>query len=122
MAPFEYSKKEQQRIARGEKVFPHIMGTDNLGRDYCIRVIYGTRISLMVGLISALIASAIVCGGYYAVYEWYGKNPTNLTAMFGGTLLPLQDLWYYVVLGFMLFGFVLCGIGTATSIRKHLQV
>ena len=74
------------------------------------------------GLISALIASAIVCGGYYAVYEWYGKNPTNLTAMFGGTLLPLQDLWYYVVLGFMLFGFVLCGIGTATSIRKHLQV
>lgn len=51
------------------------------------------------GLISALIASAIVCGGYYAVYEWYGKNPTNLTAMFGGTLLPLQDLWYYVVLG-----------------------
>ena len=74
------------------------------------------------GLISALIASAIVCGGYYAVYEWYGKNPTNLTAMFGGTLLPLQDLWYYVVLGFMLFGFVLCGIGTATSIRKHLNV
>ena len=74
------------------------------------------------GLISALIASVIVCGGYYAVYEWYGKNPTNLTTMFGGTLLPLQDLWYYVVLGFMLFGFVLCGIGTATSIRKHLQV
>ena len=74
------------------------------------------------GLISALIASAIVCGGYYAVYEWDGKNPTNLTTMFGGTLLPLQDLWYYVVLGFMLFGFVLCGIGTATSIRKHLQV
>ena len=59
MAPFEYSKKEQQRIARGEKVFPHIMGTDNLGRDYCIRVIYGTRISLMVGLISALIVVVI---------------------------------------------------------------
>ena len=56
------------------------------------------------------------------MYEWYGKNPTNLPTMFGGTLLPLQDLWYYVVLGFMLFGFVLCGIGTATSIRKHLQV
>lgn len=74
------------------------------------------------GLISALIASAIVCGGYYVVYDWYAKNPTNLTAMFGGTLLPLQDLWYYVVIGFMAFGFVLCGIGTATSIRKHLQV
>ena len=34
LAPFEYSKKEQARMAAGEKVFPHIMGTDNLGRDY----------------------------------------------------------------------------------------
>ena len=55
LEPFEYSRKEQARIAKGEDVFPHIMGTDNLGRDYAIRVIYGTRISLAVGFISALI-------------------------------------------------------------------
>ena len=55
LKPFEYSRKEMARIAKGEDVFPHIMGTDNLGRDYCIRVIYGTRISLTVGFISALI-------------------------------------------------------------------
>ena len=59
LGPFEYSKKEQARIDQGEKVFPHVMGTDNLGRDYCIRVIYGTRISLMVGFISALIVILI---------------------------------------------------------------
>ena len=50
MAPFEYSKLEQQYMDRtGEKLFPHIFGTDNLSRDYFIRVIYGTRVSLSVG-------------------------------------------------------------------------
>ena len=59
LQPFEYSKKEMVKINKGEFVFPHIMGTDNLGRDYAIRVIYGTRISLMVGFISALIVVMI---------------------------------------------------------------
>ena len=49
LKPFEYSAFEKIAIAKGESVFPHIMGTDALGRDYCIRVIYGIRISLFVG-------------------------------------------------------------------------
>lgn len=39
MAPFQYSELEQEYIDEGGKVFPHIMGTDELGRDYFIRVI-----------------------------------------------------------------------------------
>ena len=79
MAPFEYSKKEQQRIARGEKVFPHIMGTDNLGRDYCIRVIYGTRISLMVGFSSALIV--VVIGIIYGAISGYFGGKVDMIMM-----------------------------------------
>ena len=79
MAPFEYSKKEQQRMARGEKVFPHIMGTDNLGRDYCIRVIYGTRISLMVGFISALIV--VVIGIIYGAISGYFGGKVDMIMM-----------------------------------------
>ena len=55
LGPFQYSAKEQAKINKGQNIFPHIMGTDNLGRDYAIRVIYGTRISLLVGIFSALI-------------------------------------------------------------------
>ena len=74
------------------------------------------------GLIAAAIASGVVCGSYYGLCRWYAENPSNLSLMFGGQLVPLTDVWYYIVGGFALLGFVLCGIGTATSIRKHLNV
>ena len=74
------------------------------------------------GLVSAALASGIICGAYYALTRWYEENPTNISQLFGGTLVPLQDVWYYLVIGFAALGFVLCGIGTATSIRKHLKV
>lgn len=74
------------------------------------------------GLISAALASGIICGAYYALCRWYAENPSNLSQMFGGQLVPLENVWYYIVGGFVLLGFVLCGLGTATSIRKHLNV
>ena len=74
------------------------------------------------GLISAAIASGVVCGGYYAVCNVYEQHPNVISNLFGGTLVPLQQVWYLIVGGFLLLGFVLCGIGTATSIRKHLDV
>lgn len=74
------------------------------------------------GLISAAIASGIICGAYYALCRWYAENPSNLSQMFGGQLVPLENVWYYIVGGFVALGFVLCGLGTATSIRKHLNV
>lgn len=59
LAPFEYSETEQARIAAGERVVPHIFGTDDRGRDYFIRVVYGTRISLAVGFFASLIVLVI---------------------------------------------------------------
>jgi peptide/nickel transport system permease protein len=48
----------------------HVLGTDNLGRDYLARVIYGARISLLIGIavmvISGLIGSALgLAAGYF---------------------------------------------------------
>ena len=48
----------------------HILGTDHLGRDYLSRLIYGARISLLIGvgatLISGLIGTVLgVAAGYF---------------------------------------------------------
>ena len=97
LQPFEYSKKEQARIARGEDVFPHIMGTDNLGRDYCIRVIYGTRISLLVGFISALI---VVCIGilYGSISGYFGGKVDIVMMRIVDIIYSLPDVLIVILL------------------------
>ena len=97
LQPFEYSKKEMARINAGEKVFPHIMGTDNLGRDYCIRVIYGTRISLMVGFISALI---VVCIGiiYGSISGYFGGKVDLIMMRIVDIIYSLPDVLIVILL------------------------
>ena len=59
LAPFEYSVNEQAYIDAGGERFPHIFGTDEQCRDYFVRCIYGTRVSLAVGLFASIIVLII---------------------------------------------------------------
>jgi len=48
----------------------HVFGTDHLGRDYLSRLIFGTRISLMIGYGAATVGMLIgvslgICAGYF---------------------------------------------------------
>lgn len=66
---FGYSDDELQRKADGEFVFPHIFGTDIYGRDILVRVMYGARVSMSVGIFAALLV--LVIGALYGSISGY---------------------------------------------------
>ncbi|MGN0355420.1 MAG: ABC transporter permease [Muricoprocola sp.] len=66
---FGYSKQELERKANGEKVFPHVFGTDDQGRDIMVRVMVGARVSIIVGVCAALLV--LVIGALYGSISGY---------------------------------------------------
>lgn len=101
MAPFEYSEMEQAYMAEGGEVFPHIMGTDELGRDYFVRVIYGTRVSLLVGIFAAVLV--LIIGVLYGSISGYLGGKVDLFMMrLVDIIYSLPDMLMVVLLSVVL--------------------
>ncbi len=79
LAPFTYSQMEQKYIDEGGERFPHIFGTDEQCRDYFIRVVYGTRISLFIGFFASIIV--LIIGMLYGSISGYMGGRVDLIMM-----------------------------------------
>ena len=101
LAPFEYSASEQARIDAGEKVFPHILGTDRMGRDFAVRIMMGTRVSLSVGLIASVLV-LIIGATYGAVSAFAGGWVDNIMMRITDILYTIPDILLIILLGMAL--------------------
>ena len=101
LKPFEYSASEQARIDAGEKVFPHILGTDRMGRDFAVRIMMGTRVSLSVGLIASVLV-LIIGATYGAVAAFAGGWVDNIMMRITDILYTIPDILLIILLGMAL--------------------
>ena len=82
-----------------EGAFPHVLGTDPLGRDTLTRLIYGARISLTVGILTALISGTLgvslglVAGFYRGRLDDLIMRLVDLQMSLPGLLLALFVLF-----------------------------
>jgi len=73
----------------------HVLGTDQVGRDLLARVIYGGRISLVIGVAAVLISTTIgvllgLVGGYFGgCPDWTIMTAVNVLLTFPFVLLAL---------------------------------
>ena len=77
LAPFDpYDQQLDRKLippiwhASSKATWTHILGTDQLGRDYLSRLLYGAQISLLIGVLAMLISGVIgttlgVLAGYF---------------------------------------------------------
>ncbi len=101
LAPFQYGKTEQALIDSGETVFPHVFGTDAAGRDYFIRVIYGTRVSLAVGFFASVIVLLIgtLVG---SISGYFGGKVDMIIMRFVDIIYSLPDMLMVILLATVL--------------------
>ena len=101
ISPWEANTQDLFLGATGPSA-QHWFGTDTLGRDLMVRVMYGGRISLLVGLVATLVALSI--GVIYGATAGYVGGRTDSAMMRFVDLLYAIPFTIFVILLMVAFG------------------
>jgi oligopeptide transport system permease protein len=80
----------------------HWLGTDANGRDLLVRILYGGRVSLMVGIVATFV-SLLIGVTYGATSGYIGGRVDNVMMRFVDTLYSLPFM-FFVILLMVFFG------------------
>ena len=92
-----YTYKGQTRDVRQGSSMEHPFGTDKLGRDIFVRVMYGTRISLTVGFVTMLLVSLIGIT-YGGIAAYLGGWWDNLMMRFVDLMMTIPSMLIIIIL------------------------
>jgi peptide/nickel transport system permease protein len=87
----------------------HLLGTDGLGRDVLTRLLYGGRLSLLIGVLSALLTTALgIAIG--AVAGYYGGWLDSVLMRFVDLMLAFPSLFLLLIIAAMLDGITVTNV------------
>jgi oligopeptide transport system permease protein len=88
-------------VENKEAIFPHVMGTDSLGRDNLVRLMYGSRISLLVGILASVII--LIIGSTYGAFSGFvGGRTDNIMMRILELLYAIPDILIVIILAIVL--------------------
>ena len=118
IAPYAVGGLEPKNLLQPPS-WAHWMGTDGLGRDLLTRVLYGARVSMTVGLGTALIA--LVIGTAYGLIAGFkGGNWDHVMMRVVDVFYGLPDLLIFILLSLLFgrnVGGLLIALGLVTWVR-----
>ena len=96
IAPYPFDAIDTNQF-RKPPSFAHIMGTDDIGRDLFTRLLYGGRISLAIGLFSALVGTGVgtLMG---SVAGYYGRAIDNVIMRVTDVAFSIPSLPLLIIL------------------------
>src|SRR2546428_2561297 len=77
--------------------WPHIMGTDELGRDIFRRILHGGQISLMVGLFGMMV-TVLLGGTIGAVAGYFGSIVDNILMRITDAMLTIPQIFLLILI------------------------
>lgn len=96
LSPYTYADQNLAQANQGPSS-EHWFGTDTLGRDLYVRVVYGARISLAVGFVAAAI-NLVIGVIYGSVAGFFGGKVDRLMMGFVDILYGIPLLLYVILL------------------------
>lgn len=102
--PYVIANPENNTIYRSKNIWnkSYLLGTDNLGRDILTRLMYGTRVSLMVAFVA--VAVNLVIGVLYGGISGYLGGNVDAVMMRIVDIISTIPLTLYVILIMVILG------------------